>query len=113
MSGDQHKKSMGLRAYEAITGAFAVAAGDTTTSVSVTGTAAEATGLQPNAVYRLIATQDCHVRFAESGDADTGDMRLVADFPEYFLLQDLTRISAIRASADGTLLITKMGLLRA
>ena len=96
-------------AMESVASAFACGIGDTTTAVSVSGSAAEATGLVENATYRLWCDVQCHVRFAATGDADTGDMPLTAELPEWITLQDVTRVSAITSGASGTLYLTRMG----
>ena len=96
-------------AMQSIASAFACPNGDTTTALSISGTAAAATGLVENATYRLWASVACFVRFAASGDADTGDMPMTAELAEWVTLQDLTRISAITSGATGTLYITRMG----
>lgn len=96
-------------AMESVAGAFASPDGDTTTTVSISGTAAAATGLVENATYRLWTDTACFVQFSDSGDATTGDMPLTAELPEWFTLQDVSRISAITSGASGTLYITRMG----
>ena len=97
------------RANDSIASAFAVPSGAATTALSISGTAAEATGLTQDATYRLWPSVACFVRFAASGDATTSDMPLTAELAEWLTLNDLTRLSAITAGGTGTLYITKMG----
>lgn len=106
---NQKSKGPTTRAMEAVAGAFATGDGDTSSNLSFTGSPAAVTGLVENAVYRLVPTASCYVRFADSGDADSGDMRLIADQPEFFLLQGVSRISALAYSSNGVLNITRMG----
>lgn len=97
------------RANDSIASAFAAPSGAATTALSISGTAAAATGLTEGATYRLWSSVACFVRFAASGDALVTDMPLTAELPEWITLNDVTRLSAITASASGTLYITKMG----
>jgi hypothetical protein len=96
-------------AMDSISSAFAAPNGNTTTALSISGTAAAATGLVENATYRLWSDVACFVLFAASGDATTSMMPLTAELPEWITLQDLTRVSAITAGASGTLYLTRMG----
>lgn len=59
-------------------------------------------------VVRLIATTDCHVRFAKSPTAVATDMYLAADREEYFTIHPGQKVAAIRNSADGDLFVTEM-----
>lgn len=96
-------------AMESVASAFAAPNGSATTTVSISGTAAAATGLRENATYRLWSDAACFLLFADTGDATTSDMPLTAELAEWITLQDVSRISAITASGSGTLYITLMG----
>lgn len=83
--------------------------GDTQT-IAYTGTAGAVT-LERNALYKLTATTNCHVIFTNGGSADatTSDDYLVADVPYWYGTDSaVNRVSAVRASADGTLYVTKL-----
>lgn len=73
---------------------------------SFTGTAAAMTGLVAHKWYRFVATEDCYVHFADSGDATTSHMFMKAGVPEVFYMGTLTRVSAVQASAGGDLVAT-------
>ena len=99
------------RASTSIEGAFAAPTGDTTTTVSLSTSAAAAGSLTSNSVYRLWSDVNCFVLFTDGGsdDADTDDMPLTAEYPEWVFLKNVDRISAIVASGTGTLYVTAMG----
>jgi len=60
-------------------------------------------------VVRLIATEDCYVKFGD-GDivATSSDMLIKANQPEYFTLRGEGYISAIRVTSSGNLFVTVM-----
>lgn len=99
-----------FRMANAVEGAFTPLAGDASTTISLSGTAGEATGLTKGSVYRLWSSVNCYIRFTDGGsaDADTGDMPLTAELPEWFVMKNVDRISAITSGATGTLTITEM-----
>lgn len=57
---------------------------------------------------RLVATQDCHVRFAASPTATSSDMLLPAGIPEVFQVTPGEKVGVIRSSADGVLHVTQL-----
>jgi len=61
-------------------------------------------------VVRLIASQDCHVKFQDMSDAlaTATAMLLKAGIAEYFSINGKKYISAIRDSANGSLYVTIM-----
>jgi hypothetical protein len=77
--------------------------------VAYTGTAAQSTAVADTTrAVRLLATTDCFVRFgADPTATSTNGLRLTAGIPEVFGIIPGQRISAIRASADGTLNLTE------
>lgn len=79
-----------------------------TKSLAFTDTAAAVTGLLVDKWYRLIATEDCFIHFHAAEDATTSHMFLNAGVSEFFYTGNLTRISAIRSTASGTLYLTAM-----
>lgn len=104
----QALKGVARRAYEAGAYRFSAPVGDTSSKVAYTGTAGEITGLVDGALYRVWASTACHIRFAATGDADTGDLPLAASTAEYFILNGVTRVSAIQQSSGGNLYVTRM-----
>lgn len=61
-------------------------------------------------LVRVVATQNCYLRFGINPTAVAGDFMLVANQPEYIRVPDsadLLRIAAIRVTADGILNITE------
>lgn len=66
-----------------------------------------AVGSQTYAV-RLVSTTDCHITFAATPVATTGDPYLPANTPEIFTITPGQKVAAIRASADGTLHVTEL-----
>lgn len=83
---------------------------DDTTKLDFTATATSGI-LDPSSMYRLIATEDCHIKFAEAGDAnvDTDDTFLAGGIPEVFqTTAGNTSLGAVRNSADGSLFATRL-----
>lgn len=99
------------RSHAAIEGAFNAPTDDTTTTVSLSTSAAAAGSLTKGSVYRLWSDVNCFVVFTDGGsdDADTDDMPMTGELPEWFVMKGVDRISAIVESGTGTLYITKMG----
>ncbi len=100
-----------LRAAQAIEGAFSSPSNSTTTKLSISTSAAAAGGLIDGAVYRLWADLNCFVLFTDGGstDAAVDDMPLTSELPEWVVLRDVDRISAITVAGTGSLYITRMG----
>jgi len=60
-------------------------------------------------IVRLIATQDCHIKFGGAVvTATTSDMFLKGSQAEYFTLRGSTYIAAIKSAGAGNLYITVM-----
>lgn len=59
---------------------------------------------------RLRADQDCYLVFEDTDDATTSDFFLPANQTEYVAVDYGEKISAIRASTNGTLRIDEMTL---
>jgi hypothetical protein len=99
------------RSHAAIEGAFNAPTNDTTTTVSLSTSSAAAGSLTKGSVYRLWADVNCFVVFTDGGStaADTDDMPLTGELPEWFVMKGVDRIAAIVASGTGTLYITKLG----
>ena len=99
------------RSHAAIEGAFNAPTDDTTTTISLSTSSAAATGLTRDAVYRLWCDVNCFVVFTDGGStaADTDDLPMTAELPEWFVLKHVDRIAAVVASGTGTLYITEMG----
>ena len=110
MTDKSHRREA-IRANSKIDSAFTAPDGSVTTTISISGTAAAATGLEQDVVYRLRSDVNCTVLFADAGDAVAADdMDLTAELPEWFEMPvGVSRISAITTGATGTLKITKLG----
>jgi hypothetical protein len=83
---------------------------DTHQSVAYTGTAgviANAVGSQTN-VVRILVTSAAHVAFGAAPSATTSDMLMAANVPETFVITPGQKVSAVQASAGGTLHVTEM-----
>ncbi len=79
-------------------------------SVAYTGTAgtiSNATGSMTQ-VIRVVATSACYIAIGSSPTATTSDIYLPAAVPEYFVVPPSSKVSAIQASAGGTLHVTEM-----
>ena len=79
-------------------------------SADYTGTAAaiaSAVG-DRTAIVRVVATTDCYIVFAETPVATDADMFLPALVPEYLLITGGHKVSAIQATAGGTIHVTEM-----
>lgn len=100
---------MSSKADRTLTEALGVLSDDTT-KVDFTSTATSGI-LDPNSLYRLISTEDCHLKFAEAGDSnvDTDDSFLAAGIPEVFqTTASNTSLGVVRNSSDGSLFATRM-----
>jgi len=81
-----------------------------TQSVAYTGTA----GVISNAVdaqtrrVLVYASTDCHIQFAKAPTATTADMFLPASTQIFLSIRGGEKVSAIRNSADGTLIVSEM-----
>lgn len=79
-------------------------------SVAYTGTAgtiANATGTQTK-VIRVVLTTAGYIAIGASPTATTSDYYMPAGIPEYFIINGAVKVSAIQASAGGTLHVTEM-----
>lgn len=96
------------RANDSIASAFAAPV--STTRLAISTSAAAQGSLTQDATYRFQCDTDCFVLFADSGDATvTTGMPLTAGVPDWYTLNDISRISAITASGTGFLYITQCG----
>ena len=67
------------------------------------------TAFAAETMYRLVATENCHVCFSTGTTATTSDMYMPAGVVEYFTTTDLdTYISVIRNTTNGNLYVTKL-----
>ena len=90
--------------------AFGAPEDGATQTISYTATAG-AVSIDTKSVYKITATTNCHVIVTAGGSASatTSDDYLVADVPYWYgTNSSLNRISAVRASEDGTLYVTKL-----
>ena len=79
-----------------------------TTVVAFTGVVAGA-ALDAEAMYRVVATQNCYVSFGTTNDATTSAAYLPAGVVEYFATDKTnTQISVIQDSTGGNLHVSKM-----
>jgi hypothetical protein len=81
-----------------------------TQAASFTGTAAaisNAVGQQTRRVL-VYATQDCHIQFASTPVATTADCFLPASVSMFLSIRPGEKVSAIRASVDGTIYVSEM-----
>lgn len=80
-------------------------------SVAYTGTAgtiSNATGSQTD-VIRVVLTSAGYIAITQAGTAaTTSDIYMAANVPEYFIVPRAVKVSAIQASAGGTLHVTEM-----
>lgn len=78
-------------------------------TVAYTGTAGTTTALPPETqAVRVISTSDCFIELTIAGTAavaNTG-LYLPAGLPEYFEAQGSIKVSAIQASAAGSIYVT-------
>lgn len=94
--------------HDTLMGVFGTPDTGNTIAQAFTGTAAANTNLKVHKWYRFIATEDCHVHIAASGDATTSHMFMKAGVPEVFYSGQYTRFSVIQNSAAGTLFVTPL-----
>lgn len=79
-----------------------------TTVIAFTGTVAGA-ALDEEAMYRVVATEDCFVSFGTSNDATASAAYLPAGVVEYFATSKTnTQISVIQSTTGGNLHVSKM-----
>ncbi len=84
-----------------------------TTKVSFTASPTSGTGLDVDSTYRLVATEDVHIRFditAGAGltETSTGDALLIGGVPEVFQTGPNTAIGTVRKDTSGDLFLTRM-----
>ena len=77
-----------------------------TQNVSYTGTAGVTTNAVNADVVRLCATTACYVKVGAAPTATTSDMYLPANQAEKFFITPGFKVSAIQASAGGTISVT-------
>ena len=81
-----------------------------TQSVAYTGTAgtiSNAVGAQTQRVL-VYASTDCHIQFAKAPTATTADMFLPALSQIFLSIRGGEKVSAIRATEDGALVVSEM-----
>lgn len=78
--------------------------------VAYTGTSAASSNAFGTGTHlvRLVATTDCHIKFAGTPTATTSDMFLPAFTAEYFLAGEGEKVAAIQLSSGGNLNVTEM-----
>jgi hypothetical protein len=100
------------KSYRAIANVLGAPVDGGTQVVAFTGTADDIT-LTPGKVYRLVATEACHVIFTSGGSADatTSDCYLVAELPDFFstIPGGFSRLSVISAGTNGNLYVSELG----
>lgn len=79
-------------------------------SVAYTGTAGTisngvSTGIS---VIRVVATTAAYIKIAKTPTATSSDVYLPANLPEYFVVNEGEKVSAIQVSTGGTLHVTEM-----
>lgn len=82
----------------------------TTQSVAYTataGTISNAVGSKTT-VVRVYCTTDAHIAIGTSPTADTDDMPIAADQPEYFKVNPSDKVSAVQQASGGNLYVTEM-----
>lgn len=92
----------------ALLASVSYAGDDYVATVAYTGTAACSSALRPKAKYAVRCTTDCHVKVTTSTSitATTNDVKIAADkLYDLPTTKDQLFICAIRASADGSVLI--------
>jgi hypothetical protein len=88
--------------------------GQTIVLTFATSSVPTTTAITNSTVVRLIATEDCHVKFGATPIATAEDMFMPANVPEYFELGDVgdsvlvQNIAVIQDSTGGLLYITEM-----
>lgn len=83
---------------------------NTTQDVAYTataGTISNAVGTNTT-VVRVYVTSDAHIAIGSDPTADTDDMPMLADAPEYFKVNQGDKVSAVQQSAGGDLYVTEM-----
>lgn len=79
-------------------------------SVAYTGTAgtiSNAVGAQTRLV-RVVVTSAAYIAVGAAPTATTSDVYIPADIPEYFIVGPGEKVSAVQASAGGTLHVTEL-----
>lgn len=82
----------------------------TTQTVAYTGTAgtiSNAVGAYTH-IVRVVCSSNAYIAFGAAPIATTGDVYMQAGVPEYFIITPGQKVSAIQASAGGTLSVTEM-----
>jgi hypothetical protein len=74
---------------------------------AVAGTITNAVNDQTR-VVRVVCTSDAHVRIGTNPTATTSDPLVPANTPEYFAIARGEKVSAVQATAGGTLHVTEM-----
>lgn len=79
-----------------------------TQSVAYTGTAAAISNPVGSSVVRIMCTTAAFIAIGTDPTANSGDMPVPANSPEYFRIQPGEKVSALRESVSGTLYVTEM-----
>jgi hypothetical protein len=81
-----------------------------TEAVSYDASVASAAFTAETTVIRVVATTNCHIKFAAAPTATTSNIYLPAGVVEYFLVTPSTKVAAIKASGGtaGILYVTEM-----
>lgn len=79
-----------------------------TTSGTSQQTSAITSGDKPFVIVRLLTTADCYVERGTNPTATSSSMRLVANSPEYFKLNNNDKLAVLQVSAAGTFSYTIM-----
>ena len=78
-------------------------------NVAYTATAGQSNAFHAQTtVVRVVATSACYIKFGSNPTATTSDHYLPADWVEYFKVTGGDKVSAVQASAGGTLSVTEM-----
>ncbi len=79
-------------------------------SASYTGTAGVITNAMSAGIHkcRVVVTTASYIKIGVSPTADTVDVYLPADAPEYFTINEGEKVSAVRVTSSGTLHVTEI-----
>ena len=81
----------------------------TTQTVSYTGTAGTISNAVNSSIVRVVCTTAAYVAIGSAPTADTGDMYVAADQPEYFrVVPGSDKVSAVQVASGGSLYVTEM-----
>lgn len=81
----------------------------TTQTASYTGTHGVISTAVNASIVRVVCTTAAYVAIGSAPVADSGDMYVAADQPEYFrVIPGSDKVSAVQVSAGGSLYVTEM-----